>query len=99
ESDRRNRVNSCLECQRQAEERALEIEVRQRIALGYDLGYAVKTAHEASKRLLNFQHDACAACANQRGIAAELNRVSETLFTVQQNCLAGDIIFAQPERL
>jgi hypothetical protein len=69
------------------------------IALGDNLRRAGKTCHELAERYFNFHHDARAARRDQRHVTAELNGIAKSLFAVQQDRLAGDIVRSEPERL
>src|ERR1700688_332470 len=94
-----NRLKPRPECQWQAEQRAMDVECGQRTALGYDLRRAGKIAHERVQRLLDLKNHLRAARGDQRHIAAELNRIAQSLFAMEQDCLAGDRLPAKPERL
>src|ERR1043165_2460955 len=96
---RRNGLKSRLECEPQAEQRAVQVKVGEWIARGDDLRRAGKTAHQRLKRPLNVQNNARAAGRHERHIAAELDGVAKTLLTVQQDRLAADRFLAKPERL
>src|SRR5258708_8241343 len=94
-----NRFKPRLECQGQAEKRALEVEIRKGTALGDDLRRPGKAGHKATKRLFDFHDDACAVCCDQRRITAQLNAIAKSLLAIEQDPLAGDIVRSEPERL
>src|SRR6202011_351938 len=79
------------------EERAVEIERRQRVAARDDLE-ACDPREQRDDRFLDFQDYLAAAGGNQRQVAQELNRVAETLLGMQQDGLAVERL-AAPLRL
>jgi len=72
---------------------------RKGAALGHDSRRAGKTGQKLLQRRLDLDNNACPARGDQRGIAAELNRVTKPLLAMKQDRLAGDIIRSEPERL
>src|SRR3984957_13704197 len=96
---RRDRFKLRPECQRQAEKRTLQVEIRQRIALGDDPRGAGEASQKAHKRLLDLQNNARTLCRDQRHIAAELNGVAKSLLAVKQDGLARDLPTSEPVRL
>ena len=94
----RHRLDGGAEGARQAHQRAMHIERRQRrAAVEHDhiLAMRPEQRHQAVGQ---FQHDARAACFDQRQIAQHLDAVAVALLGMQQDGLASDI-FAAPLRL
>src|SRR5436309_1690137 len=96
---RRNGLKSRLQSERQAEQRAMQIEVRKRISRGDDLRRAGETAHQRLKRPLNVQNNPRTAGCDERHIPAELNRIAKALLAVEQDRLATDLFRTKPKRL
>src|SRR6185437_16307629 len=94
---RRDRLQTRAERERQAEQRALPVERRQRLAAGDDLDSA-NAVQQAQQGRLHLEHHARAAGDDQRHIPAELDGVAETLLAMNQDRLPGNRL-AAPERL
>src|SRR5258708_23074743 len=93
-----NRFKPRLECQGQAEKRALDVEIRKGTALGDDLRRPGKAGHKAAKRLFDFQDNASPVCCDQRRVTAELNRIAKSLLAMTPDRLARDIVLSEPQR-
>src|ERR1043166_4409134 len=93
----RNILQRRCKGEREREQRAVQIERRQRIAARNDR-YSGTRRDERNERLLNFQDDVAAARGDQWQIAQELDGVAETLLGVQQNPFAAERL-AAPLRL
>ena len=78
------------------EKEGLVKEVFSSVAARYDLCRAGKALHQFGQRPLHFENDVRGALDDLRTIAAELDGVAKTLFGMQQNGLAGDIVRAGP---
>ena len=96
---RRDRFEPRAEYQRQAEQRAVQIEVRQRLVAWYDFCRAGEAAHQLAQRFLHLEKHTRGALRDLRHIATELDGVAEALLGVQKNGPAGQIIGAGPKRL
>src|SRR5262249_1182026 len=74
----------------------MQVEVGQGLALYDDLGCARKCVHEVLQGLLHFKNDLCPARGDLRHIAAELERVAETLLGMKKDGLPGDLMRSTP---
>ena len=63
------------------------------------VGDAFEPGQQALQLRLHLQHDAGAGARKQRRVAREHHRIAEPLLGVQQDGLAGERGFAEPERL
>ncbi len=93
----RNVLQRRCERERQREQRAVQVERRQRIAARDDLDPG-GGHHERTERLLNLENDVAAAGGHERQEAQELDGVAEALLGVQQDGLAVERL-AAPLRL
>jgi hypothetical protein len=75
----------------------MRVEFEQPVAFSNDLR-STKLVHERLQRFLHFEDHARAARGDRRHIAAELNRIAQSLFAMEQDRLVSDRL-AAPERL
>ena len=85
--------------ERQARQRAVDVERRQRLAARDDRGDAFEAGEQALELRLHLQHHAGAGARQQRRVAREHHRIAEALLGVQQDGLARERGFAEPQRL
>jgi hypothetical protein len=77
------RLKSRAERTRQAEQWAMHIEIGKGVAPGYDLRGVSESGHQLSQWPLDFENHLCAALHHQRHVTAELDRITETLLSVE----------------
>ncbi len=75
----------------QAEDRRLQIEGGQGLAIGHHLGDARQRAEQLGQPRISLHHHARPACRRERRIAGELDIVAQALLAMDQHCLAGQI--------
>src|SRR5215469_5334711 len=92
---RRDRLQPGTECQRQAEQGAVKVEIGQRLAPAYNLRSAGKILHDIPERTLDLKDHAGAAGGNEGHIAAKLDCISEPLFAVNQDSFASNCVLAK----
>ena len=85
--------------ERQARQRAVHVERRQRLAARDDAATPSRPASSPLQLRLHLQHHAGAGARQQRRIAREHHRIAEALLGVQQDGLARERGFAEPQRL
>ena len=76
----------------------MHVEGRQRLA-ARDHADAFEVGEQRLQLGLHFDDDGRARAREQRRIADKLDRVAETLLGMQQDGLAPERVFAEPERL
>src|SRR5262249_21874581 len=84
-----HRIERRAEDRRQARQRRGNVAGLGRLAFGEDSVDAGGTCQQPDERRLAFDNDSTAALFHQVGIADELNRVAQPLFSMQQDRLAG----------
>ena len=94
---RRDGFEFGAERERQAHQRAMPVEWRQRFAAANDHRCACHLRQQGFELRLDLQNDFGASLGEQRHVAHELQRVAKTLFGVKQQSLAGDVLFAEPK--
>src|SRR5579885_1930422 len=93
------RVDARCERERQAEQGAVQVEVGQGVAPLYDPRRAGKRAQQRGQRRLHLDDNPRPALRHQRDVAAELERVAESLLGMQEDGLARDLMRSGPQRL
>ncbi len=94
-----NTIKPGAERERQAEQRALKVSERKRVALANDVPNAIKSAHQTCQRGRHLQKHGRAHGCNQRRIANCLYDIPQSLFLVQQNRFSIEVSLADPQRL
>ena len=77
----------------------MHVEIGQRLAARDHAGDAFDARQHARQLRLHFEHDLRAPARQQRRVADELDGVAQPLLGMQQDGLAAERIFAEPERL
>src|SRR5262245_28808811 len=94
----RDRRGLGLERQRKAAQRAMDVEGPKRVAARRHRGRALELHQQRRELWLHLQHDLGARARQQRDVARELDRVAQPLLGVQQDRVALQRIFSEPER-
>ncbi len=94
----RDRRGLGLERQREAAQRAVDVEGRKRFAARHHADHALELPQQRRELRLHLQHDLGARARQQRDIARELDRVAQSLLGVQQDRVALKWIFSEPKR-
>src|ERR1700733_9771744 len=74
----------------------MDVEIGQQVAPGYDLRRTGEGSHQLVQGSLHLQNDVRGALCNQWHVAAELDRVTQTLLGMEKNSLARDLIRPEP---
>ncbi len=94
-----NRRQRRVERQRQAQQRALIIEIGQGAPGGNQLRHPFEAGEHADERSRGLQDDSCSQIRHPLRVAAEHERVAQSLLAVHENRLARDRFPPQPGRL
>ncbi|OYZ77864.1 MAG: hypothetical protein B7Y09_14085, partial [Polaromonas sp. 24-63-21] len=88
-----------LERQRQAQQRAVVVNVGQTLAAPQHQADTFQVLKQCLERRLHFEHHSRAQGRHLPGVAAELKGVAQALLGVQKYRLARQRLFAQPQGL
>ena len=95
----RDRIELGAHCKRQTAERALQIELRQRLPARDEPAAHRERAQQLLEHRLHLEHHMHALCFEQRNVSAELQGVTEALLCVYEQRLVGERLVSQPARL
>src|SRR5207302_2052697 len=88
-----------LEREREAEQRAMTIELRQLFATANDQRGALDPREQCRERRRHLENDLGAPGCNEWRVSNELDGIAEPLLGVEQDCLSFERLIAEPERL
>ena len=95
-SSRRNCLEPRSECEWKTDQRAMKIESGSGTALRHNLRPAAKRRHQRLQCFLDFENHPRTARGKQWHVTAELDRITETLLSVEKNSLASDAVSSGP---